>query len=119
MSTTASTTVATAAITGTGVATFTKGYGGIAIFSILAITMFIASFVGMSKFVGSKDDWNLIQPQITRILIFTLIGTFGLIVATLLYFIQDPAKSTYFVLIICCISLGLSYGSLAIAAISR
>jgi hypothetical protein len=113
----------TASVTpGTGgskVSSFAKGYGGIAVFSILAIGMFIGAFVSMSNFVGSKDDWNLIQPQITRILIFTLIGTFGLIVAALLYYVQDPAKSTYFVLVVCCVSLGLSFSSLAIAAISR
>jgi hypothetical protein len=104
---------------GSKISEFTKGYGGIAIFSLLAVGMFIGSFVSMSKFVGSKDDWNLIQPQITRILIFTIIGTFGLIVAALLYYIQDPAKSIYFILIVCCVSLGLSFSSLAIAAISR
>lgn len=98
---------------------FAKGYIGISIFTVLAIGMFIGSFISMSNFVGSKDDWNLIQPQITRVLIFTLIGTFGLIVASLLYYVQDPEKSIYFILIVCCLSLGLSFSSLAIAAISR
>ena len=114
-----STAIGSGGSTGSKVSSFAKGYGGIAVFSVLAIGMFIGAFVSMSKFVGSKDDWNLIQPQITRILIFTLIGTFGLIVAALLYYVQDPAKSTYFVLVVCCVSLGLSFSSLAIAAISR
>jgi hypothetical protein len=105
--------------TGSKVSSFAKGYGGIAVFTVLAIGMFIGAFVSMSNFVGSKDDWNLIQPQITRILIFTLIGTFGLIVAALLYYVQDPTKSTYFILVVCCVALGLSFSSLAIAAISR
>jgi predicted membrane channel-forming protein YqfA (hemolysin III family) len=105
--------------TGSKVSSFAKGYGGIAVFTLLSISMFIGSFVSMSNFVGSKDDWNLIQPQITRILIFTLIGTFGLIVAALLYYVQDPNKSTYFILVVCCLALGLSFSSLAIAAISR
>ena len=88
-------------------------------FTLLSVGMFIGSFVSMSQFVGSKDDWNIIQPQITKILILTLIGTFGLIMASLLYFIQDSAKTIYYILVVCCLSLGLSYASLAISAISR
>lgn len=88
-------------------------------FTLLSIGMFIGSFVSMSQFVGSKDNWNVIQPQITKILILTLIGTFGLIIASLLYYIQDPAKTIYFILILCCVSLGLSYAALSVAAISR
>ena len=88
-------------------------------FTLLSVGMFIGSFVSMSQFVGSKDNWNVIQPQITKILILTLIGTFGLIMASLLYYIQDPAKTIYFILILCCVSLGLSYAALSVAAISR
>lgn len=95
------------------------GMIGVIIFGIVSVSMYIWSFVSMSNFVGSKDDWNLIKPQITKVMILTLIGTFGLSVATLLYYIQDPTKIMYFVLIITCLSLGLSFSSLAVAAISR
>ena len=101
------------------IASYAKGYAGISIFTVISISLFIAAFVKMSNFVGSKDDWNLIQPQIQLILILTLIGTFGLIIAALLYYVQDPNKTIYFILVICCISLGLSFSSLAVAAISR
>jgi hypothetical protein len=100
-------------------ASYAKGYAGITIFTVLSVSLFIAAFVKMSNFVGSKDDWNLIQPQIQLILILTLIGTFGLIIAALLYYIQDPNKTIYFILVVCCISLGLSFSSLSVAAISR
>lgn len=96
-----------------------KSWGGVAVFTIAAIGFFIGSFASMSNFVGSKDDWNLIKPQITKILILTLMGTFLFIIAALLYFIQDPNKSIYFVLTLSCVSLGLSFCALAIAAISR
>jgi hypothetical protein len=103
--------------------TMSKAFSGgnilIILFSITSIGLFIGSFVSMSQFVGSKDDWNVIQPQITKILILTIVGTFALIVASLLYYIQDSAKTIYFILVLCCVSLGLSYAALAIAAISR
>ena len=91
----------------------------IIVFTVISVGMFIGSFVSMSQFVGSKDNWNVIQPQITKVLILTVIGTFGLIIASLLYYIQDPAKTIYFILILCCVSLGLSYAALSVAAISR
>jgi hypothetical protein len=92
---------------------------GIWIFGITSVALFIGAFVNMSKFVGSKDDWNVIQPQITKILILTLIGTFGLIITSLLYFIQDSSRTIYFILVLSCLTLGLSFSALAIAAISR
>jgi hypothetical protein len=97
----------------------TQGKWGIIIFSLVSLGLFIGSFVSMSQFLGSKDDWNLIQPQVTKVLILTLIGTMGLIIASILYYVQDPARTMYFVLVVCCLSLGLSYSALAIAAISR
>ncbi len=109
----------TGGTTGSKLKSMATGYGGIIGFTVLSLGLFIGSFVSMSNFVGSKDDWNLIQPQITKILILTLIGTFALIVAALLYFIQDSARTIYFILVVSCLSLGLSFSSLAISAISR
>ena len=108
--------------TGTGmgskISSMASGKVGITIFTLTAVGLFIGAFVSMSNFVGSKDDWNLIQPQVTKILILTLIGTFSLMAAALLYFIQDSARTIYFILIVCCLSLGLSFSALAISAIS-
>ena len=95
------------------------GKWGIIVFAVISIGMFIGSFVSMSNFVGSKDDWNVIKPQITKILILTLIGTLGLTIASLLYYVQDPDKTIYFILVLVCVSFGLSFSSLATAAISR
>lgn len=97
----------------------TGGNIGIALFGIVSLGMFIGAFVNMSNFVGSKDDWNLIKPQITKIWILTLIGTATLIIASLLYFIQDSEKTIYYILALTCVSLGLSFSALAISAISR
>ncbi len=118
-STNASTGANTGGTTGSKLKSMATGYGGIIGFTLLSLGLFIGSFVSMSNFVGSKDDWNLIQPQITKILILTLIGTFSLIAAALLYFIQDSARTIYFILVVSCLSLGLSFSSLAISAISR
>jgi hypothetical protein len=86
---------------------------------LTSIILLMVALTNMSQFAGSKDDWNLIQPQIVKVLILTLIGTVLLTIAALLYFIQDSARAIYFILIMVCISLGLSFSAVAIAAISR
>jgi hypothetical protein len=95
------------------------GKWGIGFSGLTAISLLIAAVVTMSQFVGSKDDWNLIQPQIGNILTLTLIGTACLTVSALLYFTQDSARAIYFILVMVCVSLGLSFSAVAIAAISR
>jgi hypothetical protein len=86
---------------------------------ILFISMFITAFVQMSNFIGSKDDWNTLKPQITKIMIFTMIGTIAFMIASLMFFIQDPTKSVYFAIIISCLSMGLAFASMSVASISR
>jgi hypothetical protein len=123
MSTQANTTKTGTTATSQGSSMFSNAFTGynpiIIIFTLLSIGMFTGSFIATAQFIGGKEDWNLIQPQVIYILCLTLIGTVGLMVASFFYYIQDPAKTIYFILILCCLSLGLSYAALAIAAISR
>jgi hypothetical protein len=88
-------------------------------FGAIAIVLFSTAFGLMSKFIGNRDDWNIIQPQILNISMLTIFGTIALTVAALVYFVQDPQKAIYFVLVMTCISLGLSFGSIAISVISK
>ena len=103
----------------TAAASMASGWPGITTFGLIAVIMYIWSFVSISQFTGSKDDWNLIKPQITKVWILSLIGTFALAMASLFFFIQDPQKTMYFMLVVSCLSLGLAYSALAVAAISR
>jgi uncharacterized membrane protein len=90
------------------------------IFSVVgAVSLFMISFVELSKFAGSSDNWNQIKPQVQKVILLTIFGTIALTIAALFYFVQDPQKTMYFVLVISCLSLGLSYAALGVAAISR
>lgn len=109
----------TAGTLGSRVKDAVTGKWAVGISGLTSIALLIAAVVQMSQFAGSKDDWNLIQPQITKVLILTLIGTVLLTVAALLYFVQDSARAIYFILVMVCLSLGLSFSALAVAAISR
>lgn len=86
---------------------------------LIFIGTFIASFIQMSTFVGSKDDWNVLKTHITQVIVLVMIGTIAFIVASLMFFIQDPQKSIYFTIIVSGLSMGLAFMALAISAISR
>lgn len=90
------------------------------IVSVIAIGMFIAAFVTTSQMVGSKDDWNLIQAQVVKILVLTLIGTVCFTIAIMIFcHTLNPTDIIYVLIPISCLSIGLSYSALAISAISR
>ena len=86
---------------------------------LVFVALFIAAFVEMQSFVGSKDDWNQLKPQLTKITILVVLGIIAFTIASLIYFTQNPAKSIYFTIVVSGISLGLAFMSLSVAAISR
>lgn len=106
-------------ITPTFLSGISKEKVGAVLFGIVAIGLYVWSFVDMSKFIGSKDSWNQISSQVGKIWGLTLAGSFILFIASLLYFVQDETKTVYFILALSCLTLGLSYSALAISAISK
>ena len=112
-------TTSTAGTMGSRVKDAVTGKWAVGLSGLTSIILLISAVVTMSQFAGSKDDWNLIQPQIVKVLILTLIGTACLTISALLYFTQDSARAIYFILVMVCVSLGLSFSAVAIAAISR
>jgi hypothetical protein len=88
-------------------------------FGLMAVCLFIGSFVSISKFVGTKDNWNQIKDQIAKTWGLALGGSVALFLACLLYFIQNREYIIYIILAISCLTLALSYSALAASAISR
>ena len=89
------------------------------VFGLTAMGLFIGSFVSISKFVGTKDNWNQIKDQIAKTWGLALTGSVLLFLACLLYFIQNREYIIYIILAISCLTLALSYSALAASAISR
>lgn len=88
--------------------------------SVVTSIFFIVSFYQTSKYVGSTDRWEEIKREImTKVWPLTLVGTLGLFITSAIYLLQDPKKSMYFLLVLGCLSLGMSYSSLVIAIISK
>jgi protein-S-isoprenylcysteine O-methyltransferase Ste14 len=87
--------------------------------SALFVAMFIAAFVQMSKLLGSSDTWNDIKQQVSLNSIFIIVGTLAFMIATLLLIKQYPNSLQWLPVIIASLSLGLSFGALSVAAITR
>ena len=90
---------------------------GIAI--LVSIILFISTFFQFTTMAGSSDQWVNLQSQVQTILVLVIIGTILFMIGALSYFIQEPTKAVYFSIVVSCIALGLSYGSLAVGVISR
>lgn len=87
---------------------------------MLTASLYIASFVITSKTLGSVNSWEKIQSEVLKkIWPLTLVGTLLLFVTSALFILQDPSKTMYALLILCCIAIGFSYSALAISVISR
>jgi uncharacterized membrane protein len=88
--------------------------------AVTTVALFIASFSVSAHFLGSDESWEKIQKEaLTKVLPLTLFGTLALFVTSALYLLQDPHKTMYYLLVLSCLSLGLSYSALVIAAISK
>lgn len=89
------------------------------IFGIVSFSLFITAFVRMSQFLGSKDDWNELKPKVTEIIIYIIVGMVAFTITSIAYFVQNETSSIYFAIVMSCVAISLSFGAMAIAAISR
>ena len=94
-------------------------YGLIIFFVVATVALFISDTIMLSSFLGNKDDWAKIKPQVIKIWGVTLGGTLALFIVALLFYTQAPDKTMYFILGLTCLSFGLSFSALSMAAITR
>ena len=88
--------------------------------SVLTAAFFITSFVLTSSALGSENTWEKIKREVmTKVWPLTIVGTLCLFVTSAIYILQDPNKTMYFLLVLCCLAVGLSYSALVISVISK
>jgi len=100
-------------------ALFTKENVGAFLFGAGALTCYILSFMEITKFIGDKLTWNTLKGPVASIWWKCILGSFLLFITAILYFINDTTKTMYFIIALACITLCMSYASLAICAISK
>jgi hypothetical protein len=82
---------------------------------------YIATFVMISKYIGSADKWGYIQdrPHGPAVWGMSIVGSIALFLAAYLYFQSNPEKIMYFIFTVTFLAVGLSYGALSIALINK
>jgi hypothetical protein len=87
---------------------------------VITSGFFIASFVLTSQTLGDSDGWATVKKEVmTKVWPLTIIGSVLLFITSALYILQDPHNTMYYLLVLGCISICLSYSSLVISMISK
>ena len=86
-------------------------------FGVIALALYITSFVMAGKYLDQKADWNTIKTELRKIWIITVVGSITLIIGISLLYkeIQARDRYMYLLLLIICMSLGFSFCSLFIS----
>ena len=93
--------------------------GGLGVFiGVCCLTTFIA----ISRFVGSKDNWSRIKDEYTTtIWLLSMGGSLALFMAGITYFSTKPnqEKIMYFIFVVTFLAMGLSSSALGVALIHK
>ena len=90
-------------------------------FVIVGIIFYIVSFVTTSKFLGSSNNWNEIQPIIGSIIGPALAGCIVLCIALGIYINQmiNSVNVIYIIMVISILALSMSYTALALSVVTK
>jgi biotin transporter BioY len=89
--------------------------------AVILGSCYLASFILISKFVGSSDAWNKIQDQTKSIWITSLFGSIFIFVSAFIYFRMNNnyEKMMYFIFTMAFLAMGLSFSALGVALIHK
>jgi hypothetical protein len=82
----------------------------------------LATFIIISKFVGSKDTWTPIQTELSAsIWLLSMTGSLALFMAGVVYFSmnQNHEKIMYFIFVVTFLAMGLASSALGVALIHK
>ena len=84
----------------------------------LAIASWTAVFMKTSNIIDKQPSWLTIRGQVVKVVSYNMVAMFILLVASIIYFIQDQTKSMYVIFILVAFASILSYSALAASTIS-
>ena len=82
----------------------------------------LATFILISRFVGSKDNWSRIKDEYTSaIWLLSMVGSIAHFMAGVTYFSTKPnqEKIMYFIFVVTFLAMGLSFSALGVALIHK
>ena len=82
----------------------------------------LATFILISQFVGSKDNWSRIKDEYTTsIWLLSMGGSLALFMSGVTYFSTKPnqEKIMYFIFVVTFLAMGISSSALGVALIHK
>ena len=86
---------------------------------IVVVGIFIASFIHITTFVGSKDNREWLKNDLNEATYLSLGGTAAAMIAGLAFYYMKPESIMYLLLFVAFIGFGLAWAACAIALIKR
>ena len=96
-----------------------KYIGGMVLLGLIAIGLYVWSFIMVSNNIDSKDDLDKIKQALPKIWGLTISGSIAISLAILFYFIYDSDKAIMITLFLSCLTFGLSYSALCFSLLSK
>lgn len=89
------------------------------VFILIAIGHFIYATIYASQYQSPGENWNLVAPQVIKIGIMTLIGSFALFVVSVLFYIQSPRYIFYFIVFVLLLTMNFAYAAYAFGSVTN
>ena len=91
------------------------------ILGVVAVASWMGALIVTTKAISSGytgNSWPSIRGQVTKVISSAMVGMFILLVASIIYFLQDQTKSIYIIFILITFATVLSYSALATSSTS-
>jgi len=87
------------------------------VFGVIALALYITSFVMAGKYMDQTADWNTIKTELRKIWIITVVASITLFISISMLYreVQARDRFMYLLLLVCCMSMGFAFCSLSIS----
>jgi|UniRef100_A0A6C0DCR9 uncharacterized membrane protein YoaT (DUF817 family) len=91
------------------------------VFGVIALALYITSFVMAGQYMDQTADWNIIKKELRKIWIISVVASITLFISISMLYkeVQARDRFMYLLLLMMCMSLGFSVCSLSISMISK
>ena len=90
-------------------------------FGLIAVVLYIVSFVMAGKYMDQTADWNVIKTELRKVWIISVVASITLFIAiSILYTdVQARDRFMYLLLLMVCMTMGFAFCSLSISMINK
>lgn len=91
----------------------------ILIILVVAVALFLASFIGLSYYVGGKDDYAALRPMLTTITVVNMVAVAFFMIGVLAFFARYPANGHLFSVGLSGLAIFLSFTAVSVSVLGK